>query len=212
MLTLQRYIDKLLTLHDHVCPRQVLGLRMGLYAGELLDLDLPQADKRLFTFVENDGCFADGVMVATGCSLGHRTMHLMDFGKVGATFVDTQTSSAIRIAPRSTSRTAATALFPDIENRWQAQLRGYQVMPVSDLLTAMPVVLTLSLEKLISKPSQRTVCEICGEEITNEREIAVDGQLLCQSCAGDSYYRYCDQMEAANSCHQSLLLLDSSKS
>lgn len=38
---------------------------MGLYAGELLDLAVPQSDKRLYTFVETDGCFADRVSVAT---------------------------------------------------------------------------------------------------------------------------------------------------
>jgi formylmethanofuran dehydrogenase subunit E len=29
--------------HRHLCPRQVLGVRMGLYAGELLGLELPQS-------------------------------------------------------------------------------------------------------------------------------------------------------------------------
>ena len=57
----------------------------------LLNLPLPQKDKRLLTFVETDGCFADGVSVATGCWLGRRTMRLVDYGKVAATFVDTHT-------------------------------------------------------------------------------------------------------------------------
>ena len=38
-------VDELLSasaaLHDHLCPRQVLGVRMGLLAGQILDLDLP---------------------------------------------------------------------------------------------------------------------------------------------------------------------------
>lgn len=89
MFEIDRYKDQLLRLHDHICPRQVLGLRMGQLAGEFLGLPLPQQDKRLFVFVETDGCFADGVMVATGCSLGHRTMRLEDKGKATATFIDT---------------------------------------------------------------------------------------------------------------------------
>ena len=52
---------------QHLCPRQVLGVRMGIYAGELFGLDLPQTDKRLFAFVETDGCLTDGIAVATGC-------------------------------------------------------------------------------------------------------------------------------------------------
>jgi formylmethanofuran dehydrogenase subunit E len=77
--------------HDHLCPRQVLGVRMGIYAAELLALDLPQNDKRLFTFVETDGCLIDGLAVATGCWVGNRTMRVIDYGKSAATFVDTLT-------------------------------------------------------------------------------------------------------------------------
>ena len=39
--------------HDHLCPRQVIGVRMGMYAADLLDLELPQSDKRLIAFVAN---------------------------------------------------------------------------------------------------------------------------------------------------------------
>ena len=33
--------------HHHLCPRQVLGVRIGAYAGELFGLDLPQSDSRV---------------------------------------------------------------------------------------------------------------------------------------------------------------------
>jgi len=41
-------------LHQHLCPRQVLGVRMGMPAGRLLTLDLPQRDKRLVTISETE--------------------------------------------------------------------------------------------------------------------------------------------------------------
>ncbi|GAB4410137.1 MAG: FmdE family protein [Anaerolineae bacterium] len=176
-------------LHRHLCPRQVLGVRMGLYAAELLGLALPQSDKRLFTIVETDGCFADGVSVATGCTLGHRTLRLADYGKVAATFADTQTGQAIRIAPRSGIRQEALHYAPDARNKWQAQLEGYQRMPAAELFAVQTVVLTLSLERLISRPGVRTACEQCGEEIINEREVIVEGRVLCQACAGQGYYQ-----------------------
>lgn len=103
--------------HDHLCPRQVIGVRMGMYAAKLLELELPQSDKRLMTFVETDGCFADGVSVATGCSLGHRITRLMDFGKVAATFVDTKTERAVRIYPHAESRSNARLCLPDARSR-----------------------------------------------------------------------------------------------
>jgi formylmethanofuran dehydrogenase subunit E len=53
-----------------------------MLAGELLDLDLPQTDKRLFAFAESDGCGTGGVSVATGCWDDRRTLRVMDFGKL----------------------------------------------------------------------------------------------------------------------------------
>jgi hypothetical protein len=63
MPTLKELLDQTTAMHRHLCPRQVLGVRMGLYAGELLGLALPQSDKRLYTIVETDGCAADGIAV-----------------------------------------------------------------------------------------------------------------------------------------------------
>src|SRR5688572_23957797 len=103
--------------HKHLCPRQILGVRMGMLAGELLGLDLPQKNKRLICFVETDGCFVDGITAATGCSMGHRTMRLMDYGKVAACFVDSQTKRAFRIAPSPDSRSIAQSY--EAPSRWE---------------------------------------------------------------------------------------------
>lgn len=174
--------------HNHLCPRQVLGVRMGMYAARLLDLALPQDDKRLFTFVETDGCFADGVSVATGCSLGHRTLRLIDHGKVAATFADTESGRAIRITPHPLARSRASIYAPSATSHWHAQLEAYQIMPFAQLLAAQDVVLTLDLKAIISQPGLRVTCTVCGEEILNEREVLVDGNVVCQSCAGQSYW------------------------
>src|SRR5215203_6520409 len=98
MPTLDELLESSTALHRHVCPRQVLGIRMGLWAGELLALEVPQQAKRLLAIVETDGCFCDGVAVAANCWVGRRTMRVEDHGKVAATFVDTQTSQAWRIS------------------------------------------------------------------------------------------------------------------
>jgi formylmethanofuran dehydrogenase subunit E len=175
--------------HRHLCPRQVLGVRMGLWAGEWLAISLPQLDKRLFTIVETDGCFADGVAVATNCWLGRRTMRLEDYGKVAATFIDTQTERAVRLAPRHEARQRAAAYAPEARNRWQVMLLGYQRMPVEELLVWQPVVLQTPVAKIISRAGRRVNCSRCGEEIINEREVRIDDQILCQSCVGPSYYQ-----------------------
>lgn len=176
------------TLHDHLCPRQVLGVRMGMLAGEILGLALPQTNKRLLTFVETDGCFSDGIAVATGCTMGHRTMRLVDHGKVAATCVDTRTDAAWRIHPHPLARSGAASHAPEATNRWQTMLLGYQRMPVAELLVWRPVTLTVPVAEIVSRAGLRTRCERCGEEIINRREVVTDDVTLCRACAGDAYF------------------------
>jgi formylmethanofuran dehydrogenase subunit E len=174
--------------HNHVCPRQVLGVRMGLLAGELLDIELPHPDKRLFIFVETDGCGLDGISAATGCYVGRRNMRVEDFGKMAATFVDVVTREAIRIVPSRESRVRAKEYMPELSNRWQAQLQAYKIMPAEELFTVTPVTLAVSLDKILSRHGLRVLCELCGEEIMNGREEMVDGRSICRGCAGQAYY------------------------
>ena len=188
LLTLDELLEKTAALHNHLCPRQVLGVRMGMLAGELLELDLPQPNKRLLTFLETDGCFADGVAVATGCWLGHRTLRLMDYGKVAATFVDSKFDRAIRIGVHPDARYSAREAEPDARSRWHGQLAAYQHLPADQLFVWQPVQVRFSLEALISRPGVRVNCAHCGEEIINERERIINGETLCQACAGEGYY------------------------
>jgi len=99
MRHLSELLDASAALHQHLCPRQVLGVRLGMLAGQLFELDLPQTDKRLLAIVETDGCAADGIAVAAGCWVGRRTLRVEDYGKVAATFADTETGRTLRIAP-----------------------------------------------------------------------------------------------------------------
>ncbi len=182
-------------LHRKLCPRQVLGVRMGVYAGELLDLELPNPDKRLFVFVETDGCGLDGIAVATGCSVGRRNMRVIDFGKMAATFVDVTTRESIRIVPNPESRIRARNYMPDTSNRWEAQLHAYQIMPVEELFTVIPVVLTVSLDEIISTHGLRVHCDLCGEEIMNGREERVNGKTVCRGCAHQAYFSLKDHFQ-----------------
>jgi len=187
ILTMDELLQRSAEMHHHLCPRQVLGVRMGMLAGRWLDLDLPQADKRLFVFMETDGCTADGVAVAAGAWVGRRTMRMVDFGKVAATFVDTESGQAVRIHPHPESRQRAIAVAPEAPDRWHAQLAGYQRLQDHELLIAEPVELTVDLAGLISHDGARATCSLCGEEISNQRELVRDGEVLCRACAGEAY-------------------------
>lgn len=173
--------------HHNLCPRQVLGVRMGMLAGKVFELEIPQLDKRLFTFIECDGCGMGGIAVATGCFVERRTMRVLDYGKLAATFVDTQTERAIRIKPHPEGRSRAQNAFPEYDS-WQSQLEGYQILGDDELFIIEPVQLTVSLKEIISQPGLRVNCERCNEEISNDRQVVKDGQNMCLACAGESYY------------------------
>lgn len=175
--------------HHRLCPRQVLGVRIGLLAGRLLDLDLPRRDRRLLAILETDGCFVDGVVAATGCAPGRRTLRIEDYGKVAATFVDVETGEAFRIRPHPLARQRAQVTVPHAPSRWEAQLNGYRQMDDSLLLESQAVELAVPLSRLISRPGARVGCHACGEDIINERELFRDGLVLCRACAGEAYYR-----------------------
>jgi formylmethanofuran dehydrogenase subunit E len=174
--------------HDHLCPRQVLGVRMGLAGLGAIGREPPVNKTTALILVETDGCFVDGIEVSTGVTVGHRSLRVVDLGKIAATFVDIATGRAVRLAPRAGIRAMATTYATDIADRYGAQLRGYSVMPEEELFEFQVVLLDPPLGVLLSRPEARTECSKCGEEIINEREVVRAGAVLCRTCAGLGYY------------------------
>ena len=175
--------------HGHLCPRQILGVRIGRRGICSLQLEPNRGSKRLLVITETDGCFADGLSAATNCSVGHRTLRVEDYGKVAATFVDVKTSRAVRVAPRLDIRKLACLYAQDEPRHYFAQMQAYQVMPDQEMISIQDVVLSVSLEQIVSRPGMRVNCDVCGEEIMNEREVHQHGLTLCLPCAQGAYYQ-----------------------
>ena len=176
--------------HSHLCPRQILGVRIGLAGMKALDFREPSKKKQLLVIVETDGCFVDGVIAATGCTVGHRTLRVEDYGKVAATFIDTVTGQAVRVAPALDIREKAYDYASNEPHHYFAQMHAYQIMPDEEMFTFTSVALNTPVEEIISRPGVRVNCNLCGEEIMNEREIHQSGLTLCRSCASDGYYSH----------------------
>ena len=175
--------------HTHLCPRQVLGVRMGLAGLQAIGLQAPMPHKAALVIIETDGCFADGVEVATGATVGHRTLRMVDLGKIAAVFVNVKTGKTVRLAPSLDVRRRAVEYAPEIKKKYYAQVKGYQRMPEAELFTFQEVFLEPALEILLSRPGVRSKCTNCGEEIINERQVSVNGKVLCRTCAGERYYQ-----------------------
>jgi formylmethanofuran dehydrogenase subunit E len=187
-MDIEQYLEKSSKHHSHLCPRQILGVRIGLAGMAALGLGSNQGSKRLLAILETDGCFADGVTAATDCTVGHRTLRVEDYGKVAATFVDTKTGRALRVAPALDVRQQACACCPEETRHYFAQMQAYRILPDAKLVSITDVQLVTPVEQVVSRPGLRVDCASCGEEIMNEREVIMNGEPLCRTCAGQSYY------------------------
>jgi formylmethanofuran dehydrogenase subunit E len=187
--SLEEYLGLAAQTHGHMCPGQVLGVRMAMLGLRELGFDDPgKYRKRLLTFVEIDRCATDAVSLVTGCRLGKRSLKFVDYGKVAATFVDMETQRAVRVVARDDSRAKAKGMFPELADELKRQLEAYKVMNDSELFIIQAVKVNLEPRDLPGRPRSRVACEECGEGINDGRECRVDGRVLCRSCAGESYY------------------------
>ena len=55
--------------------------------------------------------------------------------------------------------------------------------------TPSRVQLVTPVEQIVSRAGVRVICSMCGEEIINQRELLLDGNIICRACAGAAYYR-----------------------
>jgi formylmethanofuran dehydrogenase subunit E len=176
----------------HACPGQVLGVRMAMAGCRALGIDEPAEGKRLIVFVEIDRCAADAIAAVTGCRLGRRTLKHVDYGKMAATFLDTQSGRAVRVIALESSREAAARYAPPGLDKYDAQREAYKVMPEHELLVVQEVAVDLRAEDRPGPPISQVLCDRCGEGINDCREVRRDGQVLCAACAGQGYYRVLD--------------------
>jgi formylmethanofuran dehydrogenase subunit E len=183
-------LEESVSVHGHLCPGQVLGVRMSLLGLRESGLSDPKGKDRksIMVFVETDRCVTDAVQSVTGCSLGHRSMKFMDYGKMAATFLNLRTGKAVRIIAKEESRRKAKEYFPWLENKYAAQLEAYKIMPEEDLFDIMEVTVKLNPEDMPGRPLRRVKCDVCEEYVQDSREVFSSGKILCRPCAGSGYY------------------------
>lgn len=185
---LERALAEAQAFHGHMCPGQVLGVRLALLGCRAAGVEHPQTSKQLITWVEIDRCGADAVQTVTGCRPGKRTLKLVDYGKLAATFLNTESGRAVRVSARTDSRERAAALYPQLE-RHEAQLAAYRVMADEELFDVQEVAVDVDVYDRPGKPGMRVVCTACGEDVNDNRQVETDGGPLCRGCAHGAYYR-----------------------
>jgi formylmethanofuran dehydrogenase subunit E len=188
MKTLEEYLIEAERNHGHMCPGQVLGVRMAMSGCRAVGIEEPKSGKRLIVFVEIDRCAADAINTVTGCRLGKRTLKYRDFGKLAATFLNTETSEAVRVIALDSSRDLAKECFGHLATKKEQQLAAYQTLPDDQLFRFERVRVHLPEEDRPGHPLTRVSCDECGEGINDRREVIRDGRVLCRACSGERYY------------------------
>lgn len=177
--------------HGHMCPGQVLGVRMGMLGLALLGFEAPLDDaniKKVIIFVEIDRCAADALTSTTGVKLGRRSLKFKDYGLMAATFVNLADNRAYRVAVRENCREKASMMLPEELNAVQREIKAYSLLSADDLFKVEEVVVKIKPEDLPGFHQDKKICEQCGAMIRHRRDVRVDGRSLCRICAGGAYF------------------------
>jgi formylmethanofuran dehydrogenase subunit E len=170
-------------IHGHHCAGQVLGVRMAMVGCREVGIDEPKGCKKLVVYVEMDRCATDAVQAVTGCSLGKRTLKFLDYGKMAATFVNTETQQAVRVLAKDNARDLVPLYVQDRTNPKEAQKHAYRIMPKAVLFSIKPATLNIPAQEMPGYRGTRVQCAECGEAINFHREVKRDDRTLCIPCA-----------------------------
>ncbi|MFH2061290.1 MAG: FmdE family protein [Pseudomonadota bacterium] len=177
--------------HGHLCPGQVIGVRMALLGLDLIGLENPKETrdiKKIIVYVEIDRCATDAISFVTGVKLGRRSLKFKDYGIMAATFINLETQKAFRILSTENSRSLAAQYAPDIENPHARQLEAYKIMPLDQLFEVTQVQVDIDRADMPGPAGYKTACEGCGIIIRDAKEVMTQNRRLCHACAGTAYY------------------------
>ncbi len=192
MKPLDELLEECGRLHGHMCPGQILGARMSILGCHLVGITDPHGNdrKKLIVWVEIDRCMTDAVGAVTGVRLGRRSLKYIDYGKVAATFLNTETSVAARVVARDDSRALAERCFPLIINKKERQLLTYRAASDEDLFRTEFVRVDYDESDAPGRPRSRVACNVCCEGINDGREVFdANGVTFCRACAQGAYYK-----------------------
>ena len=176
--------------HGHLCPGQLLGVRMALLGCASVGIEDPRgADrKKLLVWVEMDRCLADALGAVTGARLGKRSLKFKDYGKAAATFLNLANGEAVRIVALDEARALAEVRHAELASKKERQWHTYREAADRELFSWERVKVAYGEHDLPGPPRRRVTCERCGEGVNDGREVVSSAGVLCYPCAQGGYY------------------------
>ena len=178
--------------HGHLCPGQVVGVRMAMLGCELIGLDDPQnlpQIKKIIVYVEIDSCATDAISYVTGVKLGRRSLKFVDNGIMAATFVNLETNRAFRILSTEESRELAIKYGPTTKDKHIQQLEAYKIMPLEELFIVEEVKVEIPIYEMPGPTRFKAICQLCKTVVRDKKEVYKNGQILCRPCAFGTYHQ-----------------------
>lgn len=192
-----RLLEKSAAAHGHLCPGQVVGVRMAMLGCRLIGLTHPTRRdqiKKLLVYVEMDRCTADAVAHVSGVKLGRRSLKFMDYGIMAATFVNLETDRAFRIISTEESRDLCDIYAPELEEKSKKQILAYKRMPDSVLFRVQKVRVPVRDVDLPGPTRLKVTCTRCGQVVRDGRHVDKDGRMICKPCAGNGYFSHAKEV------------------
>jgi len=196
MKSLNNLLEQHELTHGNLCPGTLLALRMAVLGCALVGIEEPRgADRnKLVVWVEIDRWLVDAVEAVTGARLGKRTLKFLDYGKLAATFLNLESCKAVRIVALESARRLAEMRHPEIEDKFERQVRTYREAAEEELFEAADVEVQMRSKDLPGHPRSRVICHKCGEGVNDGREISLPHRItLCRPCVYGTYYQTVQQ-------------------
>jgi len=201
-------LNKTAEIHGHFCPGSAMGVMAAVYGLGQLENGILHSDgmENLMAVVEINACFADGVQVVSGCTLGNNALVYRDLGRHAVTFAIRGKESGVRVRVRPDFRSCIEKLVPefytlmkevivdregDPEAEKAFKKKGREAafaliqLPFEELLISENVVPDLPEYAPIT---ESVVCPGCGEQVMATKVVPEGKQAgFCRSCAGTEF-------------------------
>jgi formylmethanofuran dehydrogenase subunit E len=168
--------EKARQFHGSLCLGILLGTRLAILGMRALGMEPRVRNRDLMVFVETDRCVTDAIQAVTGCSLGHRTLKYINYGKAAATFLDLKTNKAVRVSVRGNP------------GGNKGSIEVFKTVPEEALFMIREVKVELGRGDMPGNPYRKDQCAQCGEMVLDGRVVVQEGKTLCRACADSAYY------------------------
>jgi len=176
---------KAVSYHGHLCLGQILGVHLAEKGMEAIGTTDP---RKMIIYVENDRCISDAIQILTGTRLGRRTMKLVNYGKMAATFINTETLDAYRVWVSG----KINEMIGKVSSYQQEKEKQYKILletPSEEVVSIQKVTVNIAKEDMPGKPLRTVTCARCNEKVMDGKDVLSDGEPLCLACAGKPYYQ-----------------------